>query len=71
MKGIRIFYCVVLALLVTGLMFAPVMAADPIKIGIIQGLSGPYEIYGKAEVAGFKMGLSTSLKDPIRSMEEM
>jgi branched-chain amino acid transport system substrate-binding protein len=33
------------------------MAADPIKIGIIQGLSGPYEIYGKAEVTGFKMGL--------------
>jgi branched-chain amino acid transport system substrate-binding protein len=34
-----------------------VIAADPIKIGIIQGLSGPYEIYGKAEVTGFKMGL--------------
>jgi branched-chain amino acid transport system substrate-binding protein len=33
------------------------IAADPIKIGIIQGLSGPYEIYGKAEVTGFKMGL--------------
>jgi len=33
------------------------MAADPIKIGIIQGISGPYEIYGKAEVTGFKMGL--------------
>jgi branched-chain amino acid transport system substrate-binding protein len=33
------------------------MAADPIKIGIIQGLSGPYEIYGKQEVTGFKMGL--------------
>ena len=32
-------------------------AAEPIKIGIIQGLSGPYEIYGKAEVTGFKMGL--------------
>jgi len=36
---------------------SPAMAADPIKIGIIQGLSGPYEIYGKAEVTGFKMGL--------------
>ncbi len=32
-------------------------AADPIKIGIMQGLSGPYEIYAKAEVTGFKMGL--------------
>jgi branched-chain amino acid transport system substrate-binding protein len=36
---------------------APAIAAEPIKIGIIQGLSGPYEIYGKAEVTGFKMGL--------------
>jgi branched-chain amino acid transport system substrate-binding protein len=36
---------------------SPAAAADPIKIGIIQGLSGPYEIYGKAEVTGFKMGL--------------
>jgi branched-chain amino acid transport system substrate-binding protein len=33
------------------------LAADPIKIGIIQGISGAYEIYGKAEVTGFKMGL--------------
>ena len=36
---------------------APAFAADPIKVGIIQGLSGPYEIYGKAEVTGFNMGL--------------
>jgi len=35
----------------------PAFAAEPIKVGIIQGLSGPYEIYGKAEVTGFKMGL--------------
>jgi branched-chain amino acid transport system substrate-binding protein len=39
------------------LICSPGLAADPIKIGIIQGLSGPYEIYGKAEVTGFKMGL--------------
>jgi len=57
MKGIRMFNCVMLVILITGFMFAPAMAADPIKIGIIQGLSGPYEIYGKAEVTGFKMGL--------------
>jgi branched-chain amino acid transport system substrate-binding protein len=42
---------------VTVLLVSAVMAAEPIKIGIIQGLSGPYEIYGKAEVTGFKMGL--------------
>ncbi len=46
-----------LVLLLAGLIASPVMSADPIKIGIIQGLSGPYEIYGKAEVTGFKMGL--------------
>ena len=57
MKGIRMLNWVILVLLAAGLMFGPAMAADPIKIGIIQGLSGAYEIYGKAEVTGFKMGL--------------
>jgi len=57
MKGLRILFWMILALLVAGFITAPAMAADPIKIGIIQGLSGPYEIYGKAEVTGFKMGL--------------
>jgi branched-chain amino acid transport system substrate-binding protein len=46
-----------LTLLVLAIVVPGSMAADPIKIGIIQGLSGPYEIYGKAEVTGFKMGL--------------
>ena len=46
-----------LLLLIFALLVPSAMAADPIKIGIIQGLSGPYEIYGKAEVTGFKMGL--------------
>jgi branched-chain amino acid transport system substrate-binding protein len=39
------------------LISSPAGAAEPIKIGIIQGLSGAYEIYGKAEVTGFEMGL--------------
>ena len=47
-----LFFC--LAVVLIG---SPALAADPIKIGIIQGLSGPYEIYGKTEVTGFKMGL--------------
>jgi branched-chain amino acid transport system substrate-binding protein len=38
------------------------MGAEPIKIGIIQGLSGPYEVYGKQEVTGFKMGLEYATK---------
>lgn len=33
------------------------VAGGPIKIGLLQGLSGPYEVYGKQEVTGFKMGL--------------
>lgn len=57
MKGRPILSGMIAALLITALLCAPAMAADPIKIGIIQGLSGPYEIYGKAEVTGFKMGL--------------
>jgi len=46
-----------LVLLLAGLTASPAAAADPIKIGIIQGISGAYEIYAKAEVTGFKMGL--------------
>lgn len=53
----RIMKCGVLGILALSFLTTPSMAADPIKIGILQGLSGPYEIYGKAEVTGFKMGL--------------
>ena len=49
----KIMVLVVLAMFLV----TPAFAAEPIKIGIMQGLSGPYEIYGKAEVTGFKMGL--------------
>ncbi len=44
-------------LVILAFLALPALAAEPIKIGIIQGLSGAYEIYGKAEVTGFKMGL--------------
>jgi branched-chain amino acid transport system substrate-binding protein len=53
----RIGYVLVLVSLILAFIAFPLMAADPIKIGMIQGLSGAYEIYGKAEVTGFKMGL--------------
>ncbi len=33
------------------------LAQAPIKIGFIQGLSGPLEVYAKQEVNGFKLGL--------------
>ncbi len=51
------FHVVMLVLLILAFVVPAAMAAEPIKIGIMQGLSGPYEIYGKAEVTGFKMGL--------------
>jgi len=47
----------VMAFLTLVLIASTAFAAGPIKIGVLQGLSGPYEIYGKAEVTGFKMGL--------------
>ena len=58
MKKNHLFRIIVSLCVVAGfILTSPAFAADPIKIGIIQGLSGPYEIYGKAEVTGFKMGL--------------
>lgn len=44
-------------ILVFAMLSTLAVAAQPIKIGIIQATSGPYEVYGKAEVTGFKMGL--------------
>src|SRR3989442_9801770 len=34
-----------------------VLAQAPIKIGFVQGLTGPFEVYAKQEVNGFKLGL--------------
>jgi branched-chain amino acid transport system substrate-binding protein len=53
----KLHHVVVLVILISAFAVPAAMAAEPIKIGIIQGLSGAYEIYGKAEVTGFKMGL--------------
>ena len=36
---------------------ASVMAAEPIKIGLIQGLGGPLDVYARQEIAGFTLGL--------------
>ena len=32
-------------------------AQAPIKIGLVQGISGPFEVYAKQAVTGFKLGL--------------
>ena len=61
--------CGVLGILALSFLTTPIMAADPIKIGILQGLSGPYEIYGKAEVTGFKMGLEFFTKGSNKIIE--
>lgn len=53
----QIFFCLTGVAMAVAFAVPPAIAADPIKIGIIEGLTGPYEIYGKAEVTGFKMGL--------------
>ncbi|MGD2126383.1 MAG: substrate-binding domain-containing protein [Desulfobacteraceae bacterium] len=58
-KGFHVFL-VVLPLL--AFVASPLIAAEPIKIGIMQGLSGAYEVYGKQEVTGFKMGLEYATK---------
>jgi branched-chain amino acid transport system substrate-binding protein len=33
------------------------LAAEPIRIGLIQGLGGPLDVYARQEIAGFKLGL--------------
>ena len=57
MKAKQTLITIILILSLLVLIVPSAMSAEPIKIGIIQGISGPYEIYGKAEVTGFKMGL--------------
>jgi len=39
-----------------------VMAAEPIKIGLIQGLGGPLDVYARQEITGFKIGLEYATK---------
>ncbi len=57
MKAKQILTTVSLMLLAIIIVTPAAMGKEPIKIGIMQGISGPYEIYAKAEVTGFKMGL--------------
>jgi branched-chain amino acid transport system substrate-binding protein len=48
------------AVLLVGLAMVPASQAPaqgPIKIGFVQGLTGPFEVYAKQEVNGFKLGL--------------
>jgi branched-chain amino acid transport system substrate-binding protein len=48
------------AALLTGMLVVgpgEVAAQAPIKIGFVQGLTGPLEVYAKQEINGFKLGL--------------
>jgi branched-chain amino acid transport system substrate-binding protein len=67
MKTTRI---TLVAMLIAGLALAaphPAPAQAPIKIGLVQGLTGPFEVYAKQVVNGFKMGLeyATSGKNEV------
>ena len=46
-----------LALAVTWPGAALAQTQAPIKIGLVQGISGPFEVYAKQAVTGFKLGL--------------
>ena len=50
---------IALAALIAGLTLAPqsTPAQSPIKVGLVQGLTGPLEVYAKQEVNGFRLGL--------------
>ena len=61
MKGKHLWKVMVLVAL-TAFLAEPALSAEPIKIGLMQGLSGPYEVYGKQEITGFKMGLEWATK---------
>jgi branched-chain amino acid transport system substrate-binding protein len=48
------------AALVAGLLLGgpgDAAAQAPIRIGFVQGLTGPFEVYAKQEITGFKLGL--------------
>jgi branched-chain amino acid transport system substrate-binding protein len=48
---------VALAIALTAISIAPTGAQEPIKIGMIQGLTGALEVYAKQEITGFNLGL--------------
>src|SRR5215467_6409425 len=45
------------ALIVTAFGPDAARAQAPVKIGLVQGISGPFEVYAKQAVTGFKLGL--------------
>jgi branched-chain amino acid transport system substrate-binding protein len=48
---------VMAAMIALALVLPGAAAAQTIKIGLVQGISGPFEVYAKQEITGFTMGL--------------
>ena len=63
MKG-KLVLTMVLALVLTGslLTAGAALAAEPIKIARVVGITGPYEAYTKQSLTGFEMGLEYATK---------
>jgi branched-chain amino acid transport system substrate-binding protein len=58
MKTMRaVLNCSTLLLGLLAFLPCPVAAQGPIKVGVVQGLTGPFEVYAKQEITGFKLGL--------------
>jgi branched-chain amino acid transport system substrate-binding protein len=57
MKSRRMMVAAFLIVGVLGIWASEGLAQGPIKIGFVQGLTGPFEVYAKQEINGFKMGL--------------
>jgi branched-chain amino acid transport system substrate-binding protein len=53
----RMMAVVMAALAVATFVPAAAWAQAPVKIGLVQGISGPFEVYAKQAVTGFKLGL--------------
>jgi len=53
----RVMAVVTAALAVAAFAPAAAWAQAPVKIGLVQGISGPFEVYAKQAVTGFKLGL--------------
>ena len=54
----------ILVAMALALAAAPALAAKPIKIAQLAGITGPYEAYAKQALNGFKMGLEYGTNHP-------
>ena len=55
--------------LVCGLLVSGALAADPIKIAQVVGVTGPLEAYAKQSVNGFQLGLEYATKGTMKVLD--